>query len=201
MIDSIAIEFLQQSDQILGQVIVRVGECQLNRVQKDSDLLEEIARAIIYQQISLKAAAKIYQRFLQLYTDSNLSAMALLETPEEKLRGIGISRPKIRYLKDLAEKIIAGLPTLEELEVMKDEAIIKTLTEVKGVGRWTVQMLLIFRLNRLDVLPVDDLGLRKGIKLVYGLDDLPDRNTIESFGERWKPYRSIASWYLWRSLD
>jgi len=114
---------------------------------------------------------------------------------------VGISRPKISYIKDLAHHASDGLPTLEELEVMDDESIIKTLTRIKGVGRWTVQMLLIFRLNRWDVLPVDDLGVRAGIRKLYNLEALPDRKTTERFGQKWKPYCSIASWYLWRSLE
>jgi DNA-3-methyladenine glycosylase II len=147
-------------------------------------------------------AKVIHERFLQLYPDTKFSlAQDVLDTPDEVLRRVGISRPKISYLKDLARHAIAGLPTLEELEVMDDEAIIKTLTQVKGIGRWTVQMLLIFRLNRWDVLPVDDLGVRAGIRKLYGLEALPDRKTTERFGEKWKPYCSIASWYLWRSLE
>ncbi len=97
--------------------------------------------------------------------------------------------------------MLEDLPTLEELEKMDDESIVKTLTQVKGIGRWTVQMLLIFRMNRPDVLPVDDLGVRAGIRKLYGLNELPDKKTIESLGQKWKPYCSIASWYLWRSLE
>ena len=117
------------------------------------------------------------------------------------LRNVGISRQKVGYLKDLASKVLSGLPTLEELEVMDDESIIKILTQVKGIGRWSVQMLLIFRMNRCDVLPVDDLGVRAGIRKLYNLDELPDPKTIERLGQRWKPYCTIASWYIWRSLE
>ncbi len=117
------------------------------------------------------------------------------------MRGVGISRPKVVYLKDLAQKILDGLPTLTELEAMEDEAIIKTLTQVKGIGRWTVQMLLIFRLHRWDVLPVDDLGIRSGIRRVYSLPELPDKKTVQQIGIRWQPYCTIASWYMWRSLE
>jgi len=117
------------------------------------------------------------------------------------LRGVGISRPKVVYLKDLAQKILDGLPTLTELEQMDDEAIIKTLTQVKGIGRWTVQMLLIFRLHRWDVLPVDDLGIRSGIRRIYSLPELPNKKTVEQLGKNWQPYCTLASWYLWRSLE
>ena len=127
--------------------------------------------------------------------------MDVLNTPEEVLRRVGISGSKISYIKNLAQQVLEGLPTLEQLAVMDDESIIKTLIPLKGIGRWTVQMLLIFRLDRWDVLPVDDLGVRAGIRRLYGLEALPDKKTVEGFGQRWKPYCSIASWYLWRSLE
>ncbi|MHC5862678.1 DNA-3-methyladenine glycosylase family protein [Nostoc sp.] len=113
----------------------------------------------------------------------------------------GVSGSKVLYLKDLAQKVMEGLPTLEELQTMDDESIIETLTPIKGIGRWTVQMLLMFGLHRQDVLPVDDLGIRAGIRRVYGLAELPKKKTVEDLGQMWKPYRSIASWYLWRSLE
>lgn len=197
----VAARYLKHSDPTLGQVIERVGACQLSSNKKTS-LLQELARAIISQQISTRAAAKIYQRFLEFYTDSDsvtLSAQALLDTPPEQLRSLGISRPKIRYLHDLAQKVLL-LPRLEDLETMSDGEIVQTLTQIKGVGCWTVQMLLIFRLNRPDVFPVDDLGIRKAVQKLYTLEELPSKNTLEKFGQKWKPYRSLASWYLWQSL-
>lgn len=197
-----AINFLKQSDPVLGQLIEKIGPCQLDSLQQNGDLFSSLSRAILYQQLSTKAAATIHRRFLQLYPEKPFpEALDILNTPSEVLRNVGVSRPKIGYLKDLASKVLSGLPTLEELEAMDDESIIKTLTQVKGIGRWSVQMLLIFRMNRCDVLPVDDLGVRAGIRRVYNLDELPDRKTIESLGQRWKPYCTIASWYLWRSLE
>jgi DNA-3-methyladenine glycosylase II len=199
---SIAIDFLLDSDPVLGQLIKEVGPCQLNPNQPTGDLFFCLSRSILYQQLSTKAASTIHSRFLQLYPDTEFpTAMDVLNTPEEVLRRVGISRPKISYLKDLARHVLEGLPTLEQLAVMDDESIIKTLTQVKGIGRWSVQMLLIFRLDRWDVLPVDDLGVRAGIRRVYGLETLPDKKTVETLGQRWKPYCSIASWYLWRSLE
>ncbi|MGB3691722.1 MAG: DNA-3-methyladenine glycosylase [Spirulinaceae cyanobacterium] len=197
-----AIEFLQKTDPLLEQLIAEVGEPQFSFSRADSDLLREVARAIISQQISTQAAAKIYQRFLQLYTNEGgtLTAQALLDTSQEKLRSVGISRPKIRYLYDLAQKVLAGLPTIEELEGMDDEKVVEVLTTVKGVGRWTVQMLLIFRLQRPDVLPVDDLGIRKGVQKLYALPELPERKEVERLGQKWRPYRSFAALLLWRSL-
>lgn len=197
-----ATDFLKQSDSVLGQLIEKIGPCQLNSSQQTGDLFFSLSRAILYQQLSTKAAASIHSRFLQLYPEALVpSASDILNTPEETLRSVGISRPKISYLKDLAAKVLSDLPALEELAVMDDESIIQILTQVKGIGRWSVQMLLIFRLNRFDVLPVDDLGVRAGIKKVYGLGELPSKQLTESLGQKWKPYCTIASWYLWRSLD
>ena len=197
-----ATNFLKQSDHVLGQLIEQIGPCQLDLLQQNGDLFSSLSRAILHQQLSTKAAATIHRRFLQLYPEKPFpEALDILNTPEEVLRSVGISRPKICYLKDLAIKVLSELPTLDELEAMDDEDIIKTLTQVKGIGRWTVQMLLIFRMNRPDVLPMDDLGVRAGIRKVYGLNELPDSKTISSLGQKWKPYCSVASWYLWRSLE
>ncbi|MCL1466840.1 DNA-3-methyladenine glycosylase family protein [Argonema galeatum] len=199
---AIALSTLKQSDPILATLIERVGACQLYEVQLSGDLLFSLSRSIFYQQLSTKAATTIHRRFLQLYPDTPFpSALDILNTPDEVLRGVGISRPKILYLKNLAQKVLDGLPTLAFFEEMDDESIIQTLTPLKGVGRWTVQMLLIFRLHRLDVLAVDDLGIRAGIRRLYNLAELPDKKTVERFGQKWQPYRSIASWYLWRSLE
>lgn len=198
---STAVTFLRQRDPDMARVITQVGPCQLDKLQQEGDLFASLARAIIHQQLSTKAATAIHQRFLNLYPDKPFPlAMDILDTPESMLRHVGISQPKCRYLKDLAQKVLVSLPTLEELEQMDDESIITTLTQVKGIGRWTVQMLLIFRLQRRDVLPVDDLGIRAGIRKVYVLNELPDKQQILSLGQKWQPYRSVASWYLWQSL-
>ncbi|HEY9624066.1 MAG TPA: DNA-3-methyladenine glycosylase [Crinalium sp.] len=197
---SAATSFLQQADPTLGSVITRVGACKLT--QEQGDLLSCLAETIIYQQLSGKVAAVIHRRFLELYPNqSSLSAFDILSTPDEVLRSAGISRSKISYIKDLARCVQEGLPSLDELEGLDDEAIIKILTQVRGIGRWSVQMLLIFRLNRLDVLPVDDLGVRSAIQKLYNLEALPNKKTVEQFGAPWRPYCSIASWYLWRSLE
>lgn len=199
---SVALTTLKQSAPILAPVIERVGPCKLYQVQQKGDLLFSLSRSILYQQLSTKAAAAIHLRFLQLYPGTVFpTAWDVLNTPDEVLRSIGISRFKALYLKDLAQKVLDGLPTLADLAAMDDEAIIQTLTQVKGIGRWTVQMLLIFRLHRWDVLPGDDLGIRAGIRRIYNLTELPNKQTVESLGQRWQPYRTIASWYLWRSLE
>ncbi|MDY7015498.1 MAG: DNA-3-methyladenine glycosylase [Cyanobacteriota bacterium] len=198
---AIALSSLKQSDPILAATIEYVGNCTLDREQRTGDVFSTLCESILYQQISGKAAAAIHHRFLALYDEgSSLNAQNLLETSNEILRNAGISRPKIAYLKDLAQKSLDGLPTLNDLAAMEDETIIQEFTKVKGIGRWTVQMFLIFRLHRWDVLPADDLGIRAGIRRVYNLPELPSKKTVKQLGEQWKPYRTIASWYLWRSL-
>jgi DNA-3-methyladenine glycosylase II len=182
-----ALAELKQADPILAELIERVGLCTLQENQRTGDLLFSLAESILHQQLSTKVAFIIHQRFLQLYP-SFPTALDILNTADEDLRAVGISRPKILYLKDLAQKILDGLPTLEDLEPWEDEAIIQTLTQVKGIGRW-------------DVLPVDDLGIQTGIRRIYGLSELPDKKTVAKLGQCWKPYSTIASWYLWRSLD
>jgi DNA-3-methyladenine glycosylase II len=197
-----ATDALKQSDSVLAVVIEQIGTCKLIQEQQTGDLLSSLCEAIIYQQISGKAAAAIYRRFLALYPDKSFpTANDILMTEDDLMQKAGLSRSKIIYLKDLALKVLEGLPTLNELEAMDDETIIQTLTQVKGIGRWTAQMLLIFRLHRWDVLPVDDLGIRTAIHRAYGLADLPQKKTVEQMGQVWSPYRTIASWYLWRSIS
>jgi len=196
---SLALASLQATDPRLASVIQQVGDCQLAQNNSNGDLLATLAESILYQQLSGKAAAAIHRRFLQLYA-GDLSASDILATPDDLLRTAGISRPKIAYLKDLAAKL-PDFPTLEELADWDDEAIITTLTQVKGIGRWTVQMLLIFRLHRWDVLPTEDLGIRTAMRRLYDLPDLPPKQEMLALAAPWRPYRTIASWYLWRSLD
>lgn len=197
---SAAIAALKKADKKLARYIVRIGDCYLANHQEDGDLLYSLSSAIIYQQLSTKAAATIHKRFLQLYTNLP-TAVDLLNTTDDDFRSVGISRQKISYLKDLATHIQNGLPAIADLHEMDDETIIQALTQVKGIGRWTVEMLLIFRLHRWDVLPVDDLGIRTGIQIVYKLAERPDKKTVQAIGQAWMPYRSIASWYLWRCLE
>jgi DNA-3-methyladenine glycosylase II len=161
-----------------------------------------VQRPIIYQQLSGKAAATIYRRFLNLYPEGDFpTPLNLLNTEIETLRSAGLSKAKASYIKDLASKVFEGLPTLKELEGMDDETIIKSLTQVKGIGPWTAKMFLIFRLHRWDVLPSDDLGVREAVRRAYQLVDLPDQKNVEKIGQQWQPYRTIATWYLWRSLS
>ncbi len=193
-----AISTLKQ-DEILSNLIDKIGECRLNQVQQNGDLLSYLCRTIISQQLSVKSATAIHNRFLQLY-NLPFTNQDIINTSDEILRSVGISRPKISYLKDLAIKY-PELPTIDELQTMDDESIIKSLTTIKGIGRWSVQMLLIFRLHRGDVLPVDDLGIRNAIKNLYDLSELPKKQTLEKIAQKWQPYRTIACWYLWQSLN
>lgn len=197
---SIAIAHLKQADPILSNVIEQVGPCTLYEGQHPGDLFAALTRSILYQQLSGKAAAAIHRRFLQLYDQAHPTPTDVLNTPDDLLRGAGISRPKIVYLKDLAQKVEA-FPQLEALNELDDETIIQMLTAVKGIGRWTVQMLLMFRMHRWDVLPVDDLGIRAAMRRLYDLPDLPDKKTVLQIGAPWQPYRTVASWYLWQSLE
>lgn len=183
----------------LAELIKQVGPCTLE--PRTGSLLDSLTRAIASQQLSTKAAATIHGRFLALYPDGPPSAAQLLATEDDRLRQVGLSRPKIRYLKDLAQHIEAGLPDLDRLAAQSDQEIIQTLTQIKGIGPWTVQMLLIFRLQRPDVLPVDDLGIRKAMQRLFQLDDLPKKDRMIDLAKPWEPYRSIACWYLWRSLE
>jgi 3-methyladenine DNA glycosylase/8-oxoguanine DNA glycosylase len=163
-----------------------------------------LAEAIVYQQLNGRAAATIFARVRALFPRAHEGPTAeqILRTSDQKLRGAGLSRSKLLSLRDLARRAMDGqIPTLAEVHRMEDEAIIERLTEVRGIGRWTVEMLLIFRLGRPDVLPVDDYGVRKGFALAYRKRKLPAPRALMKHGERWRPYRSVASWYLWRALE
>ncbi len=197
-----AISSLTKADATMGRLIKKVGQF---RLELDEMLtpFEALAESIVYQQLTGKAAATIFGRVKALYPEGRLPAPGLIvETPDEMLRSAGLSRAKTLALKDLAAKQGAGLiPSLAELHSMGDDEIVEKLIAVRGVGRWTVEMLLIFRLGRSDVLPVNDYGVRKGFALTYRKDDLPAPKELAKFGERWRPYRTVAAWYLWRSLE
>ncbi len=164
---------------------------------------EALAESIAYQQLSGKAAATIWGRVRALYpARKNLDPKLVLKTPDETLRGAGLSRSKVAALKDLAAKTLDGtVPTARALARMSDEEIIERLTQVRGVGRWTVEMLLLFDLGRLDVWPVGDYGVQKGFAKTFGKRKLPTPRQLMKHGEKWRPYRSVAAWYFWRALD
>jgi len=160
-----------------------------------------LCRSIVYQQLSGKAAGTIMMRFLGLYDSDTLTPEALLRTTDDTLRGIGLSRQKIAYLQDLATKVQDGALQLALLPMHSDAEVMHQLMGVKGIGRWTAEMFLIFALGRLDVFPVDDLGIRKAMQRAYGYKRLPAPLTMHRHARKWIPYRTIATWYLWRSLD
>jgi DNA-3-methyladenine glycosylase II len=195
-----ALAHLRASDPRLAAVIDRVGECGF-APRAEGTHFGAVARAIVYQQLSGKAAGTIHRRFEELYGGRAPTAAELLATSDERLRSVGLSRQKTSYLKDLAARVAAGEVPIESLDALSDEEIVQALVRVKGVGRWTAQMFLMFRLGRPDVLPDLDLGVQKGLQLAHGLDALPRPRDVLRLGEAWAPYRTIASWYLWRLLD
>ncbi len=158
-----------------------------------------LARAIISQQVSTAAARTIRGRLEGVLDGSGLSAEGIATLTEPQLRSVGLSRQKASYLLDLAAKTLDGTVCLDRMGRLRDEAVIDMLTQVKGIGRWTAEMFLIFALGRMDVLPVDDIGVRAAIKELYGPDDLPDKKTCTEIAAQWRPYATIGSWYCWRS--
>jgi len=190
------------ADPILGAIIRHKGACGLAE-RGTEPRFRSLLRALVSQQLSVKAAATIFSRVLALLPGDDVCPRpeAVLQLSPETLRGAGLSRQKASYLHDLSARIVAGTLRLDELDGLSDEQVMTALTAVKGVGRWTAEMILIFQLGRPDVLPVDDVGLLRSIQNVYGLRRRPSEKQVLRMGERWKPYRSIASWYLWAALD
>ena len=191
-----------RADPILGAIIKRKGACGLAE-RRAEPCFRTLLRALVSQQLSVKAAATIFSRFLALFPEHGGSPApeAILQVPLETLRSVGLSRQKASYLHDLSARVVAGTLRLEELDDLSDEQVMAALTAVKGVGRWTAEMILIFQLRRPDVLPVDDVGVLRSIQNVYGLRRRPSAKQVLRIGERWRPYRSIASWYLWAALE
>ena len=186
-------------DPKMARIIERVGPCRLVPRAEGTHFMA-LARAIVYQQLSGKAAATIWGRVEALFAGPPTPA-ALLAISDESLRGAGLSRQKLGYLRDLAARAASGELPVETLHELPDEEILQTAGAVKGIGTWTVQMFLLFRLGRPDVLPVGDLGIRKAIQKAYRLRSLPAPAKIEALAESWRPHCSVASWYLWRSLE
>jgi DNA-3-methyladenine glycosylase II len=195
-----ATKHLVACDPKLARVIEDVGKCRF-APRADGSHFDAVVRSIIYQQLSGRAAATIHSRVLGLYGGRDPLPAELLATPDETLRGVGLSRQKLGYLKDLARRVDDGSVPMDRLDALADADVIDALVQVKGVGRWTAQMFLMFRLGRLDVLPELDLGIQKGIQRAYRLRSLPPPKRVLKIGAPWAPYRTIASWYLWRSLE
>lgn len=190
---------LLRRDPVLAALIKKHGACGLAAAQR-ADHFSALVRAITGQQLSTKAASTIYARLVALMPDG-LTPASLSALTDDQMRGVGMSRQKIAYFRDLSAKVQSGIVPLDALESMADDEVIAALTAVKGIGRWSAEMFLMFRLHRPDVLPVDDLGIVNAVKAVYRLRKRPTADRIRRIGEAWRPYRSVASWYLWRSLD
>jgi DNA-3-methyladenine glycosylase II len=197
-----AVRHLKRRDKQLAELIRRAGPFTL-RPEKLHSPLHALFRAIVYQQLSGKAAATIMGRVMEHFPGKRgLTAPAILATPDAALRAAGMSSAKVAAVKDLAAKTLDGtVPTLGRLAKMSDEEILSRLVQVRGIGVWSVEMLLMFRLGRPDVLPVSDLGVRKGFMLTYGKAEMPTPKELLEHGELWRPYRSVASWYMWRAVD
>jgi 3-methyladenine DNA glycosylase/8-oxoguanine DNA glycosylase len=190
---------LRKSDPVLARLVHALGPCRLE-VDRRGGAFASLAEAIVYQQITGKAAVTIHRRLCALVGRRHPRPQDILAASDAQLRGVGLSRQKIRYLRDLSEKVQGGL-SLGRFSRLSDDDVIAALTTVKGIGRWTAEMFLIFRLGRLDVLPVDDYGVRKAMQRAYRMRALPKAERMRRVAEAWRPYRTVASWYLWRSAD
>ncbi len=199
--ESSVLRDLSRRDPKMGKLIKRIGPFQLKMKEEGSPYFWLI-RSIIYQQLHGKAAATIHKRMRDLFDGRDPKPHELLAMDQERMLGAGLSRNKLAALRDLARAAGEGLvPTRRQAKLLTDEEIIERLIPIRGVGRWTVEMLLIFGLKRADVLAVDDFALKKAAMLLYGLEAPPKKQAFLEIGEKWRPWRTIASWYLWRSLD
>ncbi len=187
---------LRRVDPVMGDVMAEVGRCRIDETPYHP-ALAALIYAVISQQISVAAAASIRRKFLALYGGRAPSAARLRATADDDLRAAGLSSRKLRYLKDLAAKVDDGVVRLRRLKAMTDSQVIAELTQVLGIGRWTAEVFLLFRLGRLDVLVADDLGIQDGIQQFYDLRDRPSADRVSQIAEPWRPYRSIGCWYIW----
>jgi 3-methyladenine DNA glycosylase/8-oxoguanine DNA glycosylase len=195
-----AVDHLRGADPVLAKVIESVGPFEM---EPRDGAFRSLARAIFFQQLAGPAARAIMNRVLAVMgTDDQrfFKPEQLLAVSEEELRGAGLSRQKTAYLRDLSEKFASGELREDEFAGEEDEEVIRKASSVKGIGRWTAEMFLIFSLGRPDVLPVDDLGVRRGFQLTYGLAEMPKPDEMRSIAEAWRPYRSVGTWYMWRCL-
>ena len=191
--------FLMRKDPVLATVIRQVGPCELPNIPYQPPFMA-LAEAIASQQLSVKAADTIFGRFCALFADNTPDAHRLLQLQDEAIRAAGFSRSKVVFLRDLATHVTERRLELDRLHELDDDRVLEQLTAVKGIGQWTAEIYLMFRLQRPDVFPAADLGLVKGVQRVYGLRQRPTRKKLLKMAEAWRPYRSVAAWYLWRSL-
>jgi DNA-3-methyladenine glycosylase II len=198
-----AVAHLRRADPALARIIDTVGPFGM-KLKSSRSLFGALAEAIVYQQLSNKAAATIYGRIEALYPRARqgFTPAHILRTADDRLRGAGLSRAKVLALRDLAQRVAGrALPTLEEAQDLEDAALVERLIEVRGIGRWSAEMFLMFRLGRPDVLPLDDYSLRKAYATAFRKRALPSPQALEKHGEKWRPYRTVASWYLWETLN
>lgn len=197
-----ALEHLAEADATLAQIMATVGACRL-KPDRTQSAFEALVEAVCHQQLTGKAAQTILGRIKAIHPQRPFPTPDdLIGTPDDTLRAAGLSRAKVAAVKDISAKTLDGtVPDPRTLARLDDAEIIERLTTIRGVGQWTVEMLLIFKLGRPDVLPVDDFGVRKGFMLAYRKRDLPKPAALLKHGERWRPYRSVASWYMWRAID
>ena len=190
---------LARRDPVLRELMREHGPCGLADAQH-TDPFRALVSAIISQQLSTKAAATIKAR-LDALVAPRLTPARIAAVSDDALRGVGLSRQKIAYVRDLCNRVTSGDLALDQLDEMSDDEVVMALTSVKGIGRWTAEMFLMFRLHRPDVLPVGDLGIVKAVQRAYGMRRVPTPERLTKLGEQWRPYRSVACWYLWASLD
>jgi DNA-3-methyladenine glycosylase II len=197
------LEQLRASDPVMRRLVDEHGPLDEDERRRGRPLepYGALVRSIVGQQLSTKAARSIYERLTALFDGRTPTPPELLAADPEDVRSVGLSRPKVAYLRSLAEHVESGELELARLSELPDEEVTEQLTAVKGLGQWTADMFLIFHLGRPDVLPVGDLGVRRAVERAYGLPDLPDAAQLTEIGEPWRPHRSLASLYLWRSLD
>jgi DNA-3-methyladenine glycosylase II len=195
-----AVAHLRRVDPVLGEIIAKVRKAP-PPPRRAGTHYDALVRAIVYQQLSGKAAGTIHRRFCELYPNKRPRAHLVLATSDEALRGAGLSRQKIAYLRDLSARVVDGSLPLAHLGRLPDDAIIEHLIRVKGIGRWTVQMFLMFRLGRPDVLPELDLGIQNAMQRAYGLKKRPKPKDVIRLGTKWRPHATTACWYMWRSLE
>jgi DNA-3-methyladenine glycosylase II len=192
-----AIHHLRRADAVLAEIIDRVGDY---RIEFREPILETLVKSIVYQQLSGRVARIIFERLVAA-AGGRLTPESILKLRPARMRTLGLSRQKTAYIRDLARHTRDGRLVFEELGRLSDAEVIERLTTVKGIGVWTVHMFLMFALRRVDVLPVGDLGIRNAIQAAYGLKRQPTPKEVEAMGGRWRPYCTVASWYLWRSLE
>ena len=195
-----AVTHLKKSDPVMARIIAAVGPCRF-KVRSEGTHYEAVFRSIQYQQLAGPAALAIHRRVQALYGGRDPTPEEFLATPDDVLRKAGLSRQKLAYLRDLSTRVASRDVVMDGIHELPDADVITSLTRVKGVGRWTAEMFLIFRLGRPDILPDLDLGVRNAIKRAYRLRKLPNADRVHKIGAKWAPYRSVATWYLWRSVD